>query len=380
MKAKTILFMLLIVSALVAYILYGKRQNQSTQQMPPAAKPQVEVITLNTTKTPRKIVLNGRVVAFQSSQVRPQVSGIIEAKLFTEGALVEKGQPLYQLDDARFEANLSSVQAQLESARAQHLTVKQREKRLQALSQSQAVSQQDLDDVKASLAQAVAQISVAQSVVELAELDMEYSQIKAPISGRISQSLFTAGALVTANQAQHLAIITQLDPVYVDLQASNDMLRQIQKELLTKKVLPVQLNDHISDSVSQTGEISFADVNVDSSTGAVTIRAIFANPSGYLLPGLFVTAEVNLGEIDAVLIPQRATSRTPNGDLMIWLVDDQGIVSSQIVFAHGSEDNQWVVGDLSLSGQSLIVTGYHRLQNGVEVQASHWQSSSTEKQ
>jgi membrane fusion protein (multidrug efflux system) len=334
----------------------------------------VSTLVIKTEPVVAKLSLPGRTTAYRQSQVRPQVSGIITERLFKEGALVEQGQQLYQLDDARYAANLKSAQANLMSAKANLKTTQARYNRVKSLELQQAISEQDLDDVLAQLDQAKANISVAESNVELQQINLDYTRVYAPISGRIGKSNLTVGALVTANQAESLAVITQLDPMYVDLQVSGEQAMKVQQQLNLDQNVSVILND-IPGVGTMQGELEFSDVNVDESTGAVALRAMIANPDQALLPGLFVNAELTLGEQMGFLVPQRATTRNPSGELLVWVVGKNKQVNSQIIeVSHASQD-QWVVINGLNDNDEIVIEGYQRLSPNAEVETTPWQSS-----
>ena len=337
----------------------------------------VETIQVKEQSIEMTMELPARVVAYRQSEVRPQVSGIIEERLFEQGTLVEKGQKLYQLDAARYEANLASARADLQNASAQLKTVKARANRVRSLEAQKAVSQQDLDDVEAQLAQAEAAIAVAQSNVDLQKINIEYAQIKAPISGRIGQTFLTEGALVSSGQEQPLAIITQLSPVYVDMQVSADRAQNVMSLLSRQQQdesrLTVTVNQ--TNGTALTGYLEFSDVVVDQTTGAITLRAVLENEQMNLLPGMFVTAELHLGNNREILVPQRATSRNPMGGLDVWVVQADNTAVKKTLQSRQAYQDQWIVSGGIEPGTTIVMVGYQKLQPGATVQASPWTGS-----
>jgi len=393
MKKSTLITGLIFVTAVVilAWLFWPDSGEDVQQGMAGpggyGAQGPVAVETMKVSKQAIEMTMElpARVVAYRQSEVRPQVSGIIEERLFEQGSLVEKGQQLYQLDDARYMANLKSAEADLQNAHAQLKTVKTRAKRIRSLEAQQAVSQQDLDDVEAQLAQAEAGIAVAQANVDLQKINIDYTKIKAPIDGRIGQSFLTEGALVSSGQAQPLAQITQLDPVYVDMQISAERAQMIIRKLNEyqadaqsesenknpQKVITVSVNHAGQEPL--TGTLAFSNVVVDESTGAITLRAIINNERFELLPGMFVTARLQPGKIEQLLVPQRATTRNPQGGLDLWIVNDDNTTKKVTVQSIQSHGDQWIIGDGLEPGQTIVVTGYQKLQPGSQVNATPWQ-------
>lgn len=328
-----------------------------------------------------KQTLPGRVSAFRQSQIRPQVDGIITERLFEEGAEVTKGQQLYQIDDARYKAALNSTLADLKSAEANVKTVKAREKRYKDLVKLKAVSQQEYDDVRAELDQADASIAVAQAAVDLAQVNLDYTKVYAPIDGRISRSFVTEGALVTANQTTNLATITQLDPVYIDMQQSGSMALKLRQRLIQKKIVPVHLilDEKTGQRYEHDGVLKFSEVTVDETTGSITLRAIVPNPDGLLLPGLFVRAELDLGEESALLIPQRATARKADGNLAVWVVDADNKAQQRSITTSDAYEDNWIIESGLEKGDIAIVEGYQKVAPDMTVSPEKWNTESPEE-
>ena len=374
MKNKTLWAIAISAIAILAYwYFYSNQGDQAGQGGFPSGQQVTQVTAMVVEAQPVATTMNlpGRTVAYRQSQVRPQVSGIITERLFKEGSMVEKGQQLYQLDDARYAANLRSAQASLMSAKANLNTTQARYKRVKSLEQRQAISEQDLDDVVAQLDQAKAAIAVQEAAVALEQINVDYTHVYAPISGRIGKSNLTVGALVTASQEQSLAVITQLDPMYVDLQVSGEQAVMVQQQLSQNKVLEVLLSD-VPGQEKVKGVLEFSDVNVNETTGAVGLRAVVDNLDKTLLPGLFVNAKVNLGEQNSILIPQQAAIRKSTGDLVVWVIESSHQVREQMIQVSHAQDNQWVVvGGLS-DGDQIVIEGYQRLAQGAQVEATAW--------
>jgi len=358
----------------------GHAPGQGTQQQ---AQP-VDVLTLKTQTIPVQRSLPGRISAFRQAQIRPQVNGIITQRLFEEGGTVQKGQQLYQIDDAPYRAALSSAQADLKSAEASVTAVKAKAGRYAELVKINAVSRQDNDDVQAQLNQARAAVAVAQAAVDAAKVNFDYTKVYAPISGRISRSLVTEGALVTANQQQPLAVITQLDPVYADLQESGITAVSFHNRTGADQI-PVTLYLTDKEGAStvpypRQGQLKFSEVMIDPQTGSVTLRALVPNPDAALLPGLFVRAALDLGTQEVILVPQRATTRTPEGTLSVWVVDSSHKATPRVIKADTTYQDNWIVTGGATAGDTIVVEGYQKLRPGADVQTSLWKKEDPTKE
>ncbi len=328
---------------------------------PPSA---VSVITVSEQDVAQSRELPGRTSAYRIAQVRPQVTGIILQRLFKEGSRVEAGTQLYQLDDAQYEVALQRAEATLAEARAAKLSAERTLKRYQTLLGTNAISQQGFDDAEVALARTSAGVAVAEAATAAAKLDLNYTRVYAPISGYIGKSLVTEGALVTANQQTSLVTITQLDPIYVDIQ------RPSTEQLPTGDGAPitVTLSDRsaIGGYVGE-GQLQFSDVLVDESTGAVQLRALFPNPDKRLLPGMFVNALLDLGTERGILVPQNAVVRDHDGKPFVWRVDDQNLVHQVYVTTERAIQNQWFVTDGLQDGDSIVIEGMHRVADNAPV-------------
>ncbi len=311
--------------------------------------------------------LPGRTSAYKVAEIRPQVSGIIIERSFVEGGNVEQGQQLYQIDPATYEAAYESAKADLQRANANVKSVRSRAKRYAELVEIKAVSQQEYDDIKASLAQAEADIAVAQANVTQAKINLDYTKVYAPISGRIGKSAVTEGALVTANQQQSLTKITQLDPIYVDMTQSSTELIGLRRQMGGMEEMPVTLRLEDGSLYEQQGALQFSDITVDETTGSVQLRALFPNPDRLLLPGMFVSTSVHLGEQRALLVPQKAAIRDAEGGLSVWVIGDDNTVNPRPITAQSAYLDQWVVADGVQSGEMVVLEGFQKIQPGVTV-------------
>ncbi len=354
----------------------GEKAQQGAQRGMPA--PSVSVVTLKQQPVVHEMVLPGRISPSRQSQVRPQVDGVITERLFEEGAYVEKGQQLYQIDEARYLAQLNSAKADLKSVQANLKTLEAKARRYDDLVAQNAVSKQEYDDVIAQKDQAQAAISVAEAAVDVAKVNMGYTKVYAPISGRISRSYVTEGTLVTTNQAQQLATITQLDPVYIDMQESGASIITLRQSMRKQGSMDVELTvDEVTGKrYDQTGSVKFSEVTVDESTGSVTLRAEMPNPDGVLLPGLFVKGHVITGRENALLVPQRATTRQPDGSLSVYVVNQNNEVEGRTLEIGKIYRDQYVVISGVNEGEKVIVTGYQKVKPGAKVNPSEWQPSS----
>jgi membrane fusion protein (multidrug efflux system) len=344
----------------------------SGQDSGAAQATEVGVVVVQPRTTTVTTQLPGRTVAFRIAQVRPQVSGIIKRRLYTEGALVQAGQGLYQLDPAPFQAAFDSAQAQVASADANALTLRLKYERYLKLAKSGDVSEQDRDDITANLRQAEAQQTVARAALETARINLGYTRISAPISGRIATSAFTEGALVTANQDAPLTTVQQYAPMYVDVtQPATEVLR------LRKQVAAGALAHPGSDGADvtllledgtqyhQAGHLEFTGVTESESTGTITLRAVFPNTDGTLLPGMYVRALLTLGVAEsALLVPQQAVSRNARGDASVLVVTPDNHVELRTLQLEASANNQWRVLNGLNAGERVIVQGQQKVKPG----------------
>ncbi|MFO8027459.1 MAG: efflux RND transporter periplasmic adaptor subunit, partial [Opitutales bacterium] len=340
-------------------------------------KADVGFIELQPAVVPRTDQLPGRVVAFEEAEIRPQVSGIVLKRLFDEGSYVEEGQQLYQIDPAVYEAEVELAEANLKNAEARLRNAKLRYERFKELVKNDVVSQQQFDDAEAELNQSEAAISLAEAEVRRARINLDYTQLRSPISGYIGPSAVTRGALLTARQPMALATVRQLDPVYVDLSQGATEARRLQELLLraraegeADKTYKVTLYLGNSDQpYSETGTLDATDLAVDPGTGAIRLRSIIANPDRILLPGLFVRASVRDDDPPReLLVPQKSVVIEPDGSKSVWLVSSDDKATKQTIKTGTSHKNHWVVRDGLESGDRVIVEGRMNLQEGAELE------------
>lgn len=350
----------------------SKQQEDAAAAMPPA---EVTVVTLKEQTVELKNTLPGRAVAYRKAEVRPQVTGIVQERLFTEGALVEEGQQLYQIDAARYKAALANAEAGLARARANLTTTKAREKRYKNLLDDKAVSRQEYDDALSAFEQAKADVAVNEAAVQTAEIDLHYTQVVAPISGRIGTSSITEGALVSAGQSNVLATIHQLDPIYVDVSESAGRVLQVRSQLMSGRLsqeetpkVTLRLED--GTEYAEQGQLQFSGVSVNETTGTLVLRAVFPNPDSLILPGMFVRATVSEGERDhSVLVPQRALTRDREGNATALVVGADGNAELRQVRTSRSINNEWLVEEGLAAGDQVIVAGLQKIRPGAPVKA-----------
>jgi membrane fusion protein (multidrug efflux system) len=316
--------------------------------------------------------LTGRVTPAMTSDVRPQVDGLIRKRLFVEGSLVRAGQPLYEVDDRSYVAARDQAEAQLENARASVKSIQARADRYGSLSAISAVSRQDIDDAIAAADQAKANVHQFEANLAAARLRVEYTRVLAPISGRIGRSSVTVGALVNANQPVALATIQQLDPIYVDIAQSSAQLLALRRALALGNLLPatatVRLKLEDGSEYPTSGKLEFSEATVNQSTGAVTLRATFPNPDQLLLPGMYVSVEVAQATVrNAVLAPQQGISRGPKGNATALVLDAANRVVQRNVVAERAIGDQWLVTSGLGAGDRLVVEGLNKIRPGVVV-------------
>lgn len=348
----------------------GQRQ----QALPPPV-PEVAVVTVR----PRTLVLTselpGRTSSFRVAEIRPQVSGLVLERLFKEGDNVQAGQLLYRIDPAPFQAALENAQAALGRAEANLPAIRSRAERFRDLAADNAVSRQDYDDAAAALAQAEADVAFWKASVEAARINLAYTRVAAPISGRIGRSNVTEGAIVTAYQPMPLATIQQLDPIYVDVPQSTAELLRLKARLRQGRLHGKGAADRraglfLEDGTAYPfeGTLQFRDVTVDPTTGSVTLRILFPNPGGILLPGMFVRAVVTEGVSErAILLPQQAVSRDHKGNPFVLVVTPQDRVEVREIAVDRAVGNEWLVSSGLVKGDRVIVEGVQRVRPGMPV-------------
>lgn len=353
----------------------GKTPQGNNAGGAPAA-PSVGVVTVSTTSVPSMVELPGRTTTYRIAEIRPQVGGIVKDRVFREGSDVKAGALLYQIDPATYKAAYASAQASLSRAQANLYAARLKAERYADLVKIDAVSRQDNDDAVAALKQAEADVAAARAAADKARIDLDYTRITAPIGGRIGRSSVSAGALVTANQATALATVQQLDPIYVDLTQSSTDLRQLQRDLDAGRIkqtggtVPVQLVFEDGSTYRATGKLAFSEMSVDPGTGSVTLRAVFPNPGGELLPGMYVRARIEQGVKDGVqLVPHAAVSRDPKGNAVVMVVNGEDTVEARQVKAERSYEDKWIVTDGLAAGERIVVEGLQKIRAGAKVKA-----------
>lgn len=366
-----------ILAALTAGVLSIAGCGDKKQAEAPAAPPaEVTVVTLQPQEVTLTRDLVGRVSAFLVAEVRPQVSGIVKERLFTEGGPVEAGQALYQLDDATYQANHASAKAALARAQATLKSAQLSARRAADLVKIDAVSQQDNENAAAALAQAQADVAAAEAAVQTSAVTLGYSRITSPISGRIGKSSVTQGALVTANQAEALATVQRTDQVYVDVTQSNAELLQLRKALAAGTLsqngdLPVRIVLEDGTAYPHTGRLAFSDATVDPTTGSFLLRVAVPNPDNLLLPGTYVRAQLGSGvRQNGLLVPQQGIARDPKGNASAMVVNGQGKVEARAVQASRTIGDRWLVDGGLVAGDRVIVEGLQKIGPGMPVKAT----------
>jgi membrane fusion protein (multidrug efflux system) len=369
-------FALLSITATLLLAGCGKGGGAQQGGPPPGFASPVTVVTLKSEPVTLTRELPGRTNAYLVAEVRPQVSGVLKKRLFEEGSLVKAGQPLYEIDDAVYRAQLESAQATLAKAEATVAAAKLTAERDQELIKIDAVSKQDNDNAIASYGQAQADVAAGKAVVANATVNLQYAHLAAPITGRIGKSMVTVGALVTANQDAAMATIQQLDPIYVDVnQASSEWLH-LKQEIDSGRAKsggadsPVTIILADGRTYAQKGKLQFSDVTVDPTTGDFLLRAIVPNPNGELLPGMYVRAVLDEGVLSqGVLAPQEGIARDPKGNATAMIVNAQGKAELRDVKVSRTIGDQWLVDDGLASGDRVIVEGLQKIQPGMPVNA-----------
>ncbi len=363
----------LIAAALLGSVLPATAQDGPQGQ---AKLPQVGVVELTPQAVSLTTTLAGRTSPYLIAEVRPQVGGIIQKRLFTEGADVKAGDTLYQIDPATYQAAYDSAKASLARSEANAIPAKLRAERYTQLVTVNAVSRQDYDDAVAAAKQAEAQVEVDKAALATARINLGYTRVTSPISGRIGRSAVTPGALVTASQATALSTIQQLDPIYVDVTQSSAELLRLKRDLAegrlrgageNQAVVKLLLED--GTPYPREGRLEFSDVTVDQSTGAITVRAVFPNPSAELLPGMFVRAVLEEGvDEQAILAPQQGVTRNFKGEATALVLTQDGTVEQRIIQVDRALGDKWLVRSGLSSGDRLIVDGLQKVRPGMKAQ------------
>jgi membrane fusion protein (multidrug efflux system) len=377
MQTRYIANLITTAGILVASLLLAGCGKKPTGGPPPSGPPEVGIVVVKAERISLTTELSGRTAPQLIAEVRPQVGGIIQKRMFTEGSDVKAGQILYQIDPAAYQAAFASSKASEAKAEANLITLHLKAGRYQDLVKIKAVSQQDNDDIQASLKQAEADVAFSKAAVETARINLAYTKITAPISGRIGRSTVTDGALVTASQQAALATIQQLSSIYVDVTQSSGELLRLKQNLasgLLKKVgadqAKVKLLLEDGSAYPLPGTLKFSEVTVDQSTGSITLRAIFPNPKQTLLPGMFVRAILEEGVSEqAILVPQRGVTRNPKGDALVMLVGAEEKVEPRPIKVLRTVGDNWLVNEGLKAGDRVIVEGLQKARPGTPVKA-----------
>ena len=352
-------------------------QAAAAQKMPPT---EVGVIVAQPQSVEQSVELSGRTSAYQISEVRPQTSGVILKRLFTEGSFVHEGQPLYEVDSSINRANLESAKASLVRQQANLNALQIKANRYRQLVGINAVSKQEYDYLVAQIKLAEVDIAASNAAVKNAQIDLGYSTVRAPISGQSGRSSVTAGALVTANQANALVTIQQLDPIYVDISQSSAELLRLRQQLSQGSIdrsnnTKVRLKLEDGSFYAVEGNLAFSDASVNPETGSIMLRAVFSNPNHLLLPGMFANAQIVQGVIpNAYLIPQAAITRTPTGQAMAMLVNAKGQVEARPITTTGAQGQNWIVTQGLQTGDKVIVDGIAKVKPEQPVVAKPYQA------
>ena len=374
--AKSLVTAAVVVAVLVLFALGGC----SADDAPPVAQtPKVQVMTVQPQRQALTTELAGRTQAFMLADIRPQVGGIVQQRLFVEGAEVKVGQALYQIDPAPYKATLAEAQATASKARATLKSAQATATRNAALVKIDAISQQDNEDAQVSLLTAQAELQVAQAGVDTARINLGYTRITSPLSGRIETSTVTPGALLVAAQTTALTTVQQLDPIYVDITQSTTELLRLKRDLASGALqgnsaegeAPVLLTLDDGSPYNHAGTLKFSGVAVNQGTGTVTLRAVFANPEHLLLPGMYVRAVLELASDDkAILIPQKAVTRSASGVTSVLVVVN-GKVEQRVLTIDRAVGNQWWVSAGLNAGDQVIIEGGQKVRVGAEVLAQN---------
>lgn len=346
--------------------------------------PEVEVYQVAERMLFPQVELPGRTSAFRVAEVRPQVSGILQKRLFTEGSEVKEGQVLYQIDPALYQAAVDSAQARLAQATAHEHSTRQKAERYRSLVKSKAVSEQDQVEMEAAWKQAQAEVASAKAALETAKINLNYTKVKAPISGRIGRSMVTEGALMTAQQAGALAVIQQLDPLYVDVNQPAEEMLALREQMIggrqgeqateaaeaVKESARVRVLLGDGRELGQEGRLEFSDVSVDQGTGTVTVRGVVPNPQRELLPGMFIRARITSPTtVPTLLVPQAALTRTQRGEEMVFVVNKASQVEIRLVSTGRNEGQDVVVTGGLAPGDRVIVQGLQKVRPEMQVKA-----------
>lgn len=371
--SRLLLTPLLLSSLLLSACMNDSSSDELSQAPQNPPKMAVEVVELRPQTVDLSTELPARTTAIRMAEVRPQVDGIIEKRMFNEGAAVKAGEQLYQIEAAPYQAEVNNAKASLQRARADLKVTERREQRYKNLLADNAISQQEYDEALAAYEQAEAEIAVRQAALDSALINLRYTSVDAPIDGQIGISHVTEGALVSAGQESSLTTIHQLDPIYVDISQASKEILQLRRQLMTGRVNgdeapAVRLKLEDGSEYEHVGELQFSEVNVNENTGSIVMRARFPNPDGLLLPGMYVRAEVEEGQIaNAILVPQKAVAFNREGDASVMIVNADNKVEQRAITVQRSIGTNWLSSEGLASGDKVIVEGLQKIAAGSEV-------------
>jgi membrane fusion protein (multidrug efflux system) len=367
-------------------IVAGCQDEQAPQGGFAFPPPQVAVITVKAEDVPITNDLPGRIAATRTAEVRPRATGIVIERIFEQGSQVKEGDVLYRIDPAPFQVQVDSAEATLRRAKAVQAQARNTAERQEQLRKSNVASAQTYDDAVAQLAQADADVAIAEASLATAKLNLEYTEVKAPISGRIGRALITEGALVSANGTENLATIQQLDPVYADFTQSATDLMRLRKALEDGALMAdnnsadVKLMLDDGSAYPHSGKLLFSEAAVDETTGQVTLRGEFPNPDGDLLPGMYVRVQIEQGiEKGAVIVPQQAVQRDSSGSALVYVVSADNKAGTRNVRVGRAAGTNWVITDGLKNGEKIIVEGFQKVQPGGEVVPAEWDPNAAAK-
>ncbi|WCP73268.1 efflux RND transporter periplasmic adaptor subunit [Sphingomonas hankookensis] len=352
---------------------------ESQQQGAPQGPPQVGFVTVQQQPVTLTTELPGRTAPYETSDVRPQVNGLILARLFQEGDYVRQGQPLYRIDPAPYQAAVASARAALSRAQASIASTRNLARRYGELVKINAISRQEYENAVSGAQQAEADIAAQRAALQQAQIDLSRTTIRAPISGRIGRSVSTTGALVSAAQTEALTTIQRLDPIYVDIQQSSADLLKLRQQIMDGDLsrgtgaARVRLKLEDGSTYPMEGTLKFTDVTVDPATGTQAIRAVFSNPRGLLLPGMYVRAELVEGtKANGILVPQRAVTRDPKGAATVLVIGADGKLAPRPLQTQRTVGDQWLVTGGLQPGDKVVIEGAQMLQPGTPVKGYPW--------
>ncbi|WP_290372019.1 efflux RND transporter periplasmic adaptor subunit [uncultured Parasutterella sp.] len=368
-KVKTIT----VVSVLALAALTGCDDQKNGGAPANAMVPQVSVVEIQPDTRAQTTILQGRTAPFLVAEVRPQVSGILQKRLFKEGEEVKEGQPLYQIDPAVYKAAVESAKAEVERAKSLVMQTRNSANRYAQLVKTEAVSKQMNEDAQAAYKQAQASLLAAQAQLKNAEINLGYTTITSPITGKIGRSLVTPGALLSGYQANNMAVVQTLDPIYVDVNESSRDLLKLKKEIAEGRIkvnegaIPVSLTLEDGSVYPLEGKLELSEVSVDEGTGTITLRAVFPNPNQTLLPGMYVRTKLPQGlRENAIFVPQRAVLRESNGSPYVYVVQD-GKIAIKKIKTIKTEGTDWLLESGLEPGDKVVIEGLQRIRPGVPV-------------